>query len=85
MNRKEYRMPSQPHGGRLVQRQAELSDSPGLLEEASSLPPFPLNEREACDLEMIGSGAMSPLEGFMRREEYELVRDEMRLPQGPVW
>ncbi len=78
-------MPSQPHGGRLVQRQAELSDNPGLLEEASSLPSFPLNEREACDLEMIGSGAMSPLEGFMRREEYELVRDEMRLPQGPVW
>lgn len=78
-------MPSQPHGGRLIQRQQEITKNPCLLDEAASLPPFPLNEREACDLEMIGSGAMSPLEGFMSRPEYEMVRDAMRLPQGPVW
>lgn len=78
-------MPSLPHGGRLIQRQQEITTNPDLLEEAASLPPFPLNERETCDLEMIGSGAMSPLEGFMSRPEYELVRDGMRLPQGPVW
>ena len=77
-------MPSQPHGGRLIQRQQEITKNPCLLDEAASLPPFPLNEREACDLEMIGSGAMSPLEGFMSRPEYEMVRDAMRLPQGPV-
>ncbi len=78
-------MPSQPHGGRLIDRQADAAASPELLEEAQSLPFIPLNDREVCDLEMLGSGAMSPLEGFMRRAEYELVRDEMRLPQGPVW
>ncbi|HRX27723.1 MAG TPA: sulfate adenylyltransferase, partial [Aminivibrio sp.] len=44
-----------------------------------------LNEREKNDLEMIASGAMSPLEGFMTREDYGSVVDDMRLPGGQVW
>jgi ATP sulfurylase len=77
-------MPSVPHGGRLVGRQLEesLEEARG---DAASLQAVTLDEREVCDLEMIGSGAMSPLEGFMGREEYEGVLGEMRLPQGPLW
>jgi sulfate adenylyltransferase len=34
---------------------------------------------------MIASGALSPLEGFMRRADYERVVDEMRLENGLAW
>lgn len=74
-----------PHGGRLVDRQVEGSRAAELAEESASLPAIEINEREACDLEMIGNGAMSPLEGFMCRAEYESVLEDMRLPSGPLW
>lgn len=78
-------MPAVPHGGRLVDRSTDVAADAAPLEEAGGLPVLEIDDREACDLEMIGSGAMSPLEGFMGRAEYESVRDCMRLPQGPVW
>jgi sulfate adenylyltransferase len=49
------------------------------------MPVVTLNNREVCDLEMIASGAMSPLEGFMTREDYFSVLDLMRLTNGSVW
>ncbi len=78
-------MPISPHGGRLVARQVE---GPEAAEQAAGLsghPVIQLNEREACDLEMLGSGAFSPLEGFMDRAQYEGVIEDMHLPDGPVW
>lgn len=77
-------MPSVPHGGRLVGRQIGegLEEARG---DAAPLPVVTLDDREACDLEMIGSGAMSPLEGFMGEHEYESVLESMRLPTGPLW
>src|SRR5919204_35645 len=38
-----------------------------------------------ADLEMLASGALSPLEGFMGREDYESVLESMRLASGLVW
>jgi len=37
------------------------------------------------DLELIAVGAMSPLNGFMGRADYESVVDTMRLANGLVW
>src|SRR5881398_2188295 len=34
---------------------------------------------------MLASGALSPLEGFMARHDYERVVEEMRLERGLVW
>src|SRR5213592_118328 len=34
---------------------------------------------------MLASGALSPLEGFMRRDDYERVVNEMRLSNGLAW
>jgi sulfate adenylyltransferase len=56
-----------------------------LLEKAAQLPKLRLNERELADVEMISCGAMSPLEGFMCREDYRGVVDHMRLASGLVW
>jgi len=74
-----------PHGGRLVNRLTEGEKAEELREKAQSLPRLVLNARELSDLDMIACGAMSPLEGFMDREDYESVRDFMRLKTGLVW
>lgn len=69
----------EPHGGTLVDRITTPGDIP------EDLPVLTLNEREKNDLEMIGCGAMSPLEGFMTGETYRSVVEDMRLPDGNVW
>jgi sulfate adenylyltransferase len=75
----------QPHGGRLVNRAVEGEGRERLAKEAGRMPQVPLNQRELADLEMIATGAMSPLEGFMTEAEYRGVVDSMRLPSGVVW
>ncbi|MBD3369754.1 sulfate adenylyltransferase [Candidatus Fermentibacteria bacterium] len=74
-----------PHGGRLVDRQLDEDQATDLIESAESLGSLTLNERERNDLEMIGNGAMSPLEGFMGRHDYRSVVDLMHLSSGPGW
>ncbi len=69
----------QPHGGELVDR---TGDRPGDVER---LEVVTLTSRELSDLDMLASGALSPLEGFMGREDYERVVEEMRLANGLVW
>jgi sulfate adenylyltransferase len=73
------------HGGQLIQRVAEPGERAALAARASGLPAITLNQRELSDLRLIAIGAMSPLEGFMTRDEYESVLDTMRLPLGLPW
>src|SRR5262249_28504650 len=44
-----------------------------------------LTSREVSDLDMLASGALSPLTGFIGREDYESVLDNMRLANGLPW
>ncbi len=44
-----------------------------------------LTPLEESDLEMIATGAFSPLEGFMNRADFESVLDQMHLAKGGVW
>ncbi len=74
-----------PHGGRLVDRIASGEERGQLAGEADTLPRLQLNQRELADLEMIATGAMSPLEGFMSEPDYRSVVDSMRLANGLVW
>ncbi len=74
-----------PHGGRLVDGMVEGEERERLAREAGRLPQVSLNRRELADLEMIASGAMSPLEGFMGESDYRSVVDSMRLANGIVW
>jgi sulfate adenylyltransferase len=69
----------QPHGGELVDR---TGARPADIE---SLEVVMLTSRELSDLDMLASGALSPLEGFMNREDYERVVEEMRLATGLAW
>ncbi len=74
-----------PHGGKLVQRVAEGEERKRLMDAASDMPSITLNDRETSDLEMIATGAMSPLEGYMNEEDYRSVVDRMRLAKGLPW
>lgn len=51
----------------------------------SHLPSLQLSERSVCDLEMLATGAFSPLDRFMGQEDYQRVLDEMRLTDGQVF
>jgi sulfate adenylyltransferase len=68
-----------PHGGELVERTGERPDDLDALEKVS------LSPRELSDLDMLASGALSPLSGFLGRDDYDRVVDEMRLASGLVW
>jgi len=74
-----------PHGGRLVNRYADESELQAILREIKTLPTLDLNRRETSDAGLIGNGAMSPLEGFMTRDDYESVLERRRLPLGLAW
>jgi sulfate adenylyltransferase len=68
-----------PHGGTLVDRTGERPDGVEGLERLT------LTSREVSDLDMLASGALSPLEGFMGRADYERVVAEMHLASGLPW
>jgi sulfate adenylyltransferase len=69
----------EPHGGKLVDRTGLRPDGIDRLEQ------IPLTSRELSDLDMLASGALSPLEGFMNQHDYERVVEEMRLARGLPW
>jgi sulfate adenylyltransferase len=68
-----------PHGGELAPRSGERPDGVDALETLTLTP------RELSDLDMLASGALSPLAGFMGSADYERVIDEMRLADGLPW
>ncbi len=75
-----------PHGGRLVNLQViPAAERVALKRDAAHLPAWDLTARQLCDLELLLSGAFSPLEGFMTRPDYERVCKEMRLASGVLW
>ena len=74
-----------PHGGHLVDGMVPATEVESLKHAAGALPSWDLTARQLCDLEMLLTGAFSPLRGFMVRGDYESVRDQMRLSDGSLW
>jgi sulfate adenylyltransferase len=73
-----------PYGGTLVNLiDPEKSDALKL--EALSLPSLDLDWRQQCELEMLMTGAYSPLTGFMTRAQCERVETEKQLDDGSFW
>ena len=63
----------------------DLTVAPDGLEHAKSLPAVHLSERALCDLELLATGAFSPLDRFMGSADYERVVNEMRLADGHLF
>jgi len=74
-----------PYGGKLVDLLVPPEEAIELREYASRLPSVQLSERSVCDLELLATGAFSPLDRFMGREDHQRVLDEMRLTSGHVF
>jgi len=74
-----------PHGGRLVNRLLPQPEAADRLEAARHLTTIRISSRAVSDLLMIGTGAFSPLDGFMGREEYNAVLSDMHLTSGELW
>ncbi len=76
-----------PHGGKLIKRIVSAEEREILLDKAIhyDMKKIQLNSREMSDLDMIAVGAMSPLEGFMGKADYDNVLDNMRLSNGLPW
>jgi sulfate adenylyltransferase len=68
-----------PHGGDLVDRTGPRPD------DLDALETLMLTRRELSDLDMLACGALSPLDGFMNRADYESVVEDMHLTSGLPW
>lgn len=74
-----------PYGGELVDLLLAPDAAHAAKEEAKLIPSVQLSERSICDLEMLATGAFSPLDRFMGEEDYQSVLDTMRLRDGHIF
>jgi sulfate adenylyltransferase len=74
-----------PYGGDLVDLMVPAGARESLRAQAVALPSLQLSERAACDLELLATGAFSPLDRFLGQADYQRVLAEMRLTSGHVF
>ena len=74
-----------PHGGVLVDQIVTGPDAEALAARAASLPRIVLDAREQADVELIATGAVSPIRGFLGHADYNRVVSDLRLADGTVW
>ena len=68
-----------PYGDRLVHLLVPTEARDELKARASHLSSVQLSERAVCDLELLATGAFSPLDRFMGQQDYARVLGESRL------
>jgi sulfate adenylyltransferase len=74
-----------PFGGRLVDLMVPQEELAEARAYASTLPSIQISARAVCDLEMMASGAFSPLDRFMNEADFRRVVSEMRLADGTLF
>jgi len=74
-----------PYGGTLVNLELTPQESEELKDRANVLPSIQLSERSLCDLELLATGAFSPLDRFMGQADYQSVLGEMRLTSRHIF
>jgi len=74
-----------PYGAKLVDLVVWGEEQEELVGKATSLPSVQLSARSLCDLELLTTGAFSPLDRFMGKADYTSVLDEMRLTDGTLF
>ena len=71
-----------PYGGRLVNLMVGEEEKEEIKEKLLHIKSIQIPYRFVCDLEMLATGAFSPLTRFMGKEDYESVLESMRLKNG---
>ena len=74
-----------PYGDKLITLIVDEAEVEELKEEAGRFPSIQLSERSVCDLELLSTGAFSPLGRFMGSEDHGRVLEEMRLSGGEIF
>lgn len=74
-----------PYRGRLINLIAHGEERNKLLEKAKRLPSLQLSLRSLCDIDLLATGAFSPLKRFMGKADYTRVLKEMRLADGTLF
>jgi len=74
-----------PHGGVLVDRVLRGEVREAVHERAQRMVKVPLCPMNLSDVELIATGALSPLTGFMHKADYDRCVEDMRLANGLVW
>lgn len=74
-----------PYGGKLVNLVVSGEERQELIARSTRLPSVKISARAMCDLELLATGAFSPLDRFMRKADYERVLTEMRLTDGTLF
>jgi ATP sulfurylase len=73
------------HGGKLVDRLVRDGEAEDLLRGARTLPAVRLDARTGADAELIATGALSPLEGFLGSADYRSVIEKTHLANGTLF
>ncbi len=74
-----------PYGGELVDLTVGADEAAELRTHAATLPSVQLSSRAMCDLELLATGAFSPLDRFMGRDDHRSVVEDMRLADGRLF
>lgn len=74
-----------PYGGTLVDLLVPAEERAAAIARARRLPSVQLSERAVCDLELLATGAFSPLDRFLSRADYARVVEEGRLADGTLF
>jgi sulfate adenylyltransferase len=74
-----------PYHGPLVDLIVKGQELEELRAYASELPSLQLSARSVCDLELLATGAFTPLQRFMGKADYQQVLDDMRLANGALF
>jgi sulfate adenylyltransferase len=74
-----------PHGGTLIHRIPDLTENAEWQEYALFQRKLVVDQFTLMDLELLATGAYSPLTGFMNSEQYESVLARKRLISGSAW
>ncbi len=74
-----------PYGGKLIDLLVKGEEREELLEKSNRLPSIKISQRALCDLELLATGAFSPIDKFMGKADYERVLTEMRLTSGMLF
>jgi sulfate adenylyltransferase len=75
-----------PHGGELINRVLSGEEREEATARAQTLTGLQLKSLvNLSDLELLATGAFSPLTGFMVKQDYDRVVEEMHLYSGLIW
>lgn len=74
-----------PYNGSLVDLMVPDEEVEELRAYACKLPSLQLSTRSVCDLELLATGAFTPLQRFMNKVDYQRVIEDMRLADGVLF